>query len=400
MLNQASHLSLIPRLLPGSKSLSEESLELDRAFRDYYVERTLPVTRAALGFWIALVIVVSILDTFLMPSAFVEQTRSLRLMVTLVPLAMALLATFFVKQRIWVPNIVAAAALIAGASALAISAKAALSGATDVYWSLLFATICIYLVLGLTLRQSICSAWPLFVGYLAVSSASGIPTAESAYAVLFLALMNLVGTVASYRLERNAREAFDNKRELLRLARTDGLTGLFSRRAFDQHVRQIWKQAQRDEKRVAVVVADIDHFKLYNDCYGHRMGDGCIRAIAEVVGASVNRPLDMVARYGGEEFVIVLYDPTIGFLESFTRSLCHKITDLDIEHKASETTASVSLSIGAAITEAAGQVGPDHLIRQADDALYEAKKQGRNQAIIYRSEWGQQTTANLAKVLY
>lgn len=400
MLNQATHLSRIPRLLPRSKALSAESQDLDRAFRDYYVQRTLPVTRAALGLWIALVISVSVLDTFLMPSVFVEQTLSLRIMAMLAPLAMALLATFVVKQRLWVSNIVAVAALLAGAGALVISAKAVQTGASDVYWSLLFATFCIYVVLGLTLRQSICTAWPLFIGYLAISSASVMPAGESAYAVLFLALLNFIGTFASYVLERNAREVFDNKQELLRLARTDGLTGLFSRRAFDQHVRQIWKQAQRDEKRVAVAVADIDHFKLYNDCYGHRMGDGCIRAVAEVVGASVNRPLDMVARYGGEEFVIVLYDPTIGFLETFTNGLCHKITDLDIEHKASETTASVSLSIGAAITEAAGQVGPDHLIRQADDALYEAKKQGRNQAIIYRSEWGQQTTANLAAVLY
>ena len=400
MLNQATHLSRIPQLLPRAKALSAESRELDQAFRDYYVQRTLPVTRAALGVWIALVTSVAALDTFLMPATFVEQTLSLRIMTMLAPLVMALLATFVVKQRLWVPNIVAVAALITGASALAISAKALQTGASDVYWSLLFATFCIYIVLGLTLRQSICTAWPLFIGYLAVSSASAMPIGESAYAVLFLALLNVIGTFASYLLERNAREVFDNKRELLRLARTDGLTGLFSRRAFDQHVRQVWKQAQRDGKRVAVAVADIDHFKLYNDCYGHRMGDGCIRAVAEVVGASVNRPLDMVARYGGEEFVIVLYDPTAGFLETFTSGLCRKITDLDIEHKASETTANVSLSIGAAITETAGQVGPDHLIRQADDALYEAKQQGRNQAIIYRNEWGQQTTANLASVLF
>lgn len=107
----------------------------------------------------------------------------------------------------------------------------------------------------------------------------------------------------------------------------------------------------------------------------------------------------MVARYGGEEFVIALYDPTPGFLDSFARGLCQKIIDLDIEHEASETTPVVSLSIGAAITEASGHVKADQLIRQADDALYEAKSQGRNQAVIYRSEWGQQTTANLASVL-
>lgn len=399
MLNEATHVSLVPRLLPGASTATDESRELDRLFRKYYVDRTLPVARAALCLWAVWIIGVTVLDAFLMPPAFVEQTVLIRLIGMLAPLAAAFAATFFVKQRLWLPYLTAFAAFLSGAMALVISALAIQIGATDVYWSLVFAMSCTYLLLGLTLRQSISVAWPLFIGYLALSSVSAMPMQESAYGILFLGLLNSVGTVASYLLERNGREVFDSKQELLRLARTDGLTGLFSRRAFDQHMRQIWKQAQRDEKRVAVIVADIDHFKLYNDCYGHRMGDGCIRAVAEVVAASVNRPLDMVARYGGEEFVIVLYDPTPSFLETFTHGLCQKVIGLDIEHKASETSPIVSLSIGAAITEAAGHVNPDHLIRQADDALYEAKNQGRNQAIVYRAEWGKQTTASLAAVL-
>ncbi|MGI9237818.1 MAG: diguanylate cyclase domain-containing protein, partial [Woeseiaceae bacterium] len=390
MLNQATHLSPSPRLLPGSNATSEESRELDREFRVFHVERMLPVTRAALGLWLALGISVSVLDAVIAPAGFGDRTLSLRIMVALIPLSAALLATFLLKRRLWLPYILAAAAFLAGVAALAISATALQLGALDVYGSVVFATMCVYLVLGLTLRQAICTAWPLYIGYLAISSVFAGSGQVSAYGVLFLGFLNFVGTIASYLLERNAREIFDNKRELLRLARTDGLTGLYSRRAFDQHLRQIWKQAQRDEKRVAVIVADIDHFKLYNDCYGHRMGDGCIRAIADVAAASVNRPLDMVARYGGEEFVLVLYDPTASYLESFTRGLCQKVIDLDIEHKASETVPIVSLSIGAAITEAAANLSADQLIRQADDALYEAKNQGRNQAIVYRTEWGQQ----------
>jgi len=399
MLNKATHLSIAPRLLPGRESVSDESLELDKSFRQFYTERTLSITRAALGLWMVLVIAVALMDAFLMPSPFVEQTAWMRILAMLVPISAALGATFLIKLRPWLPYVTAAAAFLAGVAALAVSASALQTGATDTYWSFLFATFSIYLVLGLTLRQSISAAWPLFIGYLAVSSMPGVPVEQSAYGAVFLGALNLIGTFGSYRLERGAREFYDSKLENLRLERTDGLTGLFSRRAFDQHVRQIWKQAQRDKKRVAIIVADIDHFKLYNDCYGHRMGDGCIRAVAGVVADSANRPLDMVARYGGEEFVVVLYDPTPGFLETFTRGLCQKVTGLNIDHKASETTPTVSLSIGAAITEAAGHVNSDHLIRQADDALYEAKSQGRNQAIVYRTEWGQQTTANLAAVL-
>ena len=293
MLNQATHISLAPRLLPGSDSDTTELRDLDRAFRLFYVERMLPVTRSALGIWLVLVIAVTVLDTFLMPQAFVEQTVALRVVAMLLPLVAALAATFLINKRLWLPYVTAVAAFVVGASALAVGAKAVQVGATDVYWSIVFATSCIYSVLGLTLRQSIGTAWPLFIGYLGISGASSMTIEASAYGVLFLGLLNVIGPFVSYLLERNARELFDNKQELLRLARTDGLTGLFSRRAFDQHVRQIWKQARRDEKRVAVAVADIDHFRLYNDCYGHRMGDGCIRAVAGVVAESVNRPLDM-----------------------------------------------------------------------------------------------------------
>ena len=200
-------------------------------------------------------------------------------------------------------------------------------------------------------------------------------------------------------LERGARELFDDKRELVRLVHTDGLTGLFNRRTFDQHLRQVWKQAQREEKHIAIIVADIDHFKLYNDCYGHRMGDDCIKAVADVLANSVSRPLDMVARYGGEEYVILLYDPSPDFLQSYVQGLCQSVAALEVEHKASETLRSVSLSIGAALTDASSNVAAAQLIRQADDALYEAKDQGRNRAVVYRTEWGQQTTANLAATL-
>ncbi len=399
MLNQAVHLPLSPRILPDTAATSDESMGLDTEFRRYFLQRMLPFTRVGLGIWIVLALTACVFDGLIAPEAFAERAIPLRVFTMLVPLSAALVATFVIRHRIWLPYLVASAAGIAGFSAVAVGAVAARTGAIDVYGSAIFSTLCIYLVLGLTLRQSIAVAWPVFFAYLGVSSVLSFPFQAAAYGVLFLGLTNIIGSVSSFLIERSGRESFDNKQELRRLERTDGLTGLFSRRAFDQHLRQIWKQAEREDSRVAVVVADIDHFKLYNDCYGHRMGDGCIRAVADVVATSVNRPLDMVARYGGEEFVIVLYDPTPGFLESFSRGLCHKIIDLSIEHKASETKPVVSLSIGAAITEASGPVKADQLIRQADDALYEAKNQGRSQAIVYRSEWGQQTTANLASVL-
>jgi len=399
MLNQARHLQLNPEFLPGSFPTSEESKAIDREFRRYYVGQKLPVARAAIGLGFLLTIAVCVLDISLMPRAFAERAISLRIMLMLIPLSLAFGATFLFKERVWLPHLIALVAFVVGVSALAIGTIAARMGAEMVTWAIIFTTFNIYLVLGLTLRQSVLAGWPIFFVYLGAGLVLGAPLQKIAYGALFLGFSNLIGTYASYILERNAREIFDNKRELMRLARTDGLTGLFNRRAFDQHLRQVWKQAVRDDKNVAVIVADIDHFKLYNDCYGHVKGDECIRTIAEVLAASISRPLDMVARYGGEEYIVVLYDPSLSFLDAFARGLGHKVVELEIEHKGSEAVPSVSLSIGAAITEAAGKLTADQLLRQADDALYEAKKQGRNRAIVYRTEWGQQTTAQLAAVL-
>jgi diguanylate cyclase (GGDEF)-like protein len=399
MLNQATHLPLTPNLLPGGSPATVESQALDREFRRYYMARKLPVARVAIGLGFMLVLAVCILDMSLMPEAFYEKAIPLRIVTMLIPMSVLLGATFLFKERAWLPYLIASVAFLVGVSALYLGNIAAQTGAEMAFWGVVFTTLSAYLVLGLTLRQSVSVGWLIFFIYAISGIVTGVPPQVIVYGSLFLGFANLIGTYASYLLERNAREIFDNRHELMRLARTDGLTGLFNRRAFSQHLRQVWKQALRDDKHIAILVADIDHFKLYNDCYGHQKGDECIKKVADVLAATVSRPLDMVARYGGEEYVIVLFDPTVGFLDAFVRGLCHKVVELDIEHKGSEATPNVSLSIGAAITEAAGNVTPDQLIRQADDALYEAKTQGRNQAVIYRTEWGQQTTAQLAAVL-
>jgi len=399
MLNQAVHLPLTPSILRDSLVTTNESTALDQEFRRYHTSRSLPAARAAIVIGMVLVIAICVLDMLGKPQVFVEQAVSLRIMLMLIPMSVVLGATFLARKQSWLPYLIAFGALLVGLSALMVGVISMRLGGPLIYLGVIFTTFNIYLVLGLTLRQSVATGWSIFLAYIGFGFVFGAPLLEMAYGVLILGFSNVIGSYASLLLERSARENFDNKREFMRLTRTDGLTGLFNRRAFDQHLRQLWSQARRDDKKIAVIVADIDHFKLYNDCYGHRMGDDCIKAVADALAESVSRPLDIVARYGGEEYVIVLYDPTANFLESFARDLCQKVVDVDIEHKASETAPNVSLSIGAAITEAAGHVTADQLIRQADDALYEAKNQGRNQAIVYRTEWGQQTTAHLAALL-
>jgi len=399
MQNQAHHLALKPRLWSRSTTETDESRAMEVDFRRHYLERMLPYIRASLGLGIALVVIVSVIDMLLAPKAFFEPVVPLRLITMLLPLAVAMGAVIFLKERRGLPYLLAGVSVVVGSSAIWIDTLAAGSDIPGTSWLIVYITFNAYLLLGLTFRQSVVVGWSLFVLFGAIGLAQGIPPQQLTYGALFLGGCNLVGSWGAFMLERSARELFDNKRELVRLAHTDGLTGLFNRRTFDQHLRQVWKQTQREEKHIAVIVADIDHFKLYNDCYGHRLGDDCIKAVADVLANSVSRPLDMVARYGGEEYVILLYDPDPEFLQSYAEGLCQDVADLEVEHKASETLLCVSLSIGAALTDASSNVATDQLIRQADDALYEAKHQGRNRAVVYRTEWGQQTTANLAAVL-
>ena len=370
----------------------------DQAFRQYYVDRTLPIARAAIGIGVALIVAITIIDLFMMPEAFIEKVLPLRIVTMLIPMLGVVGATFLLSKRSWLPYLLQLVAILVGVSAVVTSFIAIQTDVDMVFGGAIFLTFAIYVALGLNSRQSMTAGWSTYAAYLFLAIGLDIPAHDVTYGAFLLGASNVIGTFVSFRLERNAREIFDNSRELKRLARTDALTGLFNRRTFDEHLGKVWKQARRDEKTVAIVIADIDHFKLYNDCYGHHKGDQCVSAIADALTVAVSRPLDLVARYGGAEFAMVLFDPTPAFLESFTQGLCHKVVDLDIEHKASEATPTVSLSVGAAIATAASTT-PEQLLRQADDALYEAKNQGRNQAIVYRTEWGQQTTAHLAAVL-
>lgn len=371
----------------------------DQAFRQYYVERTLTVTRAAIGTGVLLVIALTIIDVTLMPEAFIERVVPLRIGAMLIPLLGVLGATFLFSKQKWFPYLLQSVAILVGVSSVYAVVIALQTDAPMVSGSTIFLTFTIYLVLGLNFRQSVTAGWSVFAAFLLIGVGLDMPVHDVTYGAFLLGASNLIGTYASYRLERNAREIFDGNEKLKRLARTDSLTGLYNRRTFDEHVSKVWKQARRDEKQIGIAIVDIDHFKLYNDCYGNRQGDETIKAVADTLAAAVGRPLDVVARYDGAAFAVVLYGPTSAFLDSLTRTLCHKVVDLDIEHKASEATPTVSVSVGAAIADAAGTMTPEQLLRQTDDALYEAKSQGRNQAIVYRTEWGQQTTSHLAAVL-
>jgi diguanylate cyclase (GGDEF)-like protein len=177
--------------------------------------------------------------------------------------------------------------------------------------------------------------------------------------------------------------------ELRRTATTDALTGVANRRQFDELLEHEWLRARRSGEPVSLLMIDVDHFKLYNDLYGHPKGDICLRHVAQVLKRASRRPADVVARYGGEEFMILLpQTPRLG-AQHVAQEVLEAVAAFGILHDDSQTTHYVSVSVGIACFDDAsgcwaydspGLLGASDLVRAADKALYSAKHAGRGQA--------------------
>jgi diguanylate cyclase (GGDEF)-like protein len=191
---------------------------------------------------------------------------------------------------------------------------------------------------------------------------------------------NLIGAAGCYALERANRMAFLDRRRLAHVALHDGLTGLLNRAALEEQVRKVYQQAARDRTSVSVVLIDIDHFKAYNDRYGHQAGDQCLRAVANAVrDAARRRPLDLVARYGGEELIAVLFGADRTHAENIARAVLESVRELRIPHLGSATRPYVTASVGAAtLSVGCSEYSHDLAVQMADRALYAAKEDGRD----------------------
>ncbi len=174
-----------------------------------------------------------------------------------------------------------------------------------------------------------------------------------------------------------ARELDTANQELKRLSASDGLTGIANRRFFDEHLSREWRRARRGSGEIAILMCDIDHFKAYNDTYGHQAGDDCLRQVARKIRDSMERAADLAARYGGEEFVVLLPDTPIEGAHIVAEKLRQAIHALNLPH-AGSLHRLVTLSIGVAALPAGDDNTSQTLIEAADRALYRAKHAGRN----------------------
>jgi len=166
--------------------------------------------------------------------------------------------------------------------------------------------------------------------------------------------------------------------KLLSLSNLDGLTGIPNRRYFDDYMQMSLKDAIRDSDMLAIIMIDIDYFKLYNDNYGHIKGDECLIHVAKKIFSSIKRPRDFVARYGGEEFVVVLPSTNKEGARQIAETIRKNIRELCIPHDDSQVSHYVTISLGVAAIIPKASDTIEAFISRADDALYEAKFNGRN----------------------
>lgn len=192
------------------------------------------------------------------------------------------------------------------------------------------------------------------------------------------------------RLETMRRKLLDlsselaiANRELEKLSRQDGLTGIANRRYFDTYMLTELQRAARAREPLSLILMDVDFFKLYNDCYGHQAGDQCLRQVADALRAAARRPADLPARYGGEEFAMVLPETAMDGAIDVAESMQALIARAAISHSRSEVGASITLSLGISSMIPDQDSMPEDLIKHADSALYQAKHQGRNRIVVF-----------------
>ncbi|MEQ8398864.1 diguanylate cyclase [Thalassobaculum sp.] len=168
---------------------------------------------------------------------------------------------------------------------------------------------------------------------------------------------------------------------LTNLAYLDGLTGIANRRRFDEYAAVEWQRARRHARSVSVILIDVDQFKHYNDRYGHQEGDACLQQIANALRTTVHRPADLVARYGGEEFVCLLPETPAEGAREIAERMRAAVAQLGIAHVGATAAECVTISLGASCTVVDMDTELETALNAADENLYKAKANGRNQVV-------------------
>ncbi|HET6628466.1 MAG TPA: diguanylate cyclase [Woeseiaceae bacterium] len=235
-----------------------------------------------------------------------------------------------------------------------------------------------FFFVGLRYREALLSTLLTMASFIVAAIAFDLPLPVLLHACTLLLLVGGACAIAARHLETWSRTSFLTRRVIAELAQHDTLTGVKNRRIFDEHLERLWPQAIADGRTIAILLIDVDHFKPYNDRYGHQAGDRALQRIAGTLETFACRPSDVLARYGGEEFAAILYDVDALQAHEVAERMRRAVSELAIEHAGSRTAGAVTVSVGVSAIAPVAERKARGALQLADQALYEAKRRGRN----------------------
>lgn len=354
---------------------------LEAEYRTYVSHRSELNVRRQLALAAAILVGVMGLDFGLLPSALAGHATVTRFWLALVPMVVAFALTHY-RRVLW-PRQVAGVlvALGVGLTSLTIGdglAAAGFPAFAGGYVIVVFA----YFFLGLYYVNAVAAGLALTASYVAIALLIGTQPTSVLYATYNLLVLNAACAFGAGQLELARRRDFLKERLLSYRATSDQLSGLANRRAFDTRLDESWGRACQMRGPLALFLIDIDHFKAYNDHYGHQAGDLAIHRVGQALQRALKRPQDFASRYGGEEFAAIV--PDIGEDDAVlvAERIREAVLDENIEHAHSSTGNRVSVSIGVAHLHpwSSGRTAKG-LVQVADEALYAAKQRGRNRVV-------------------
>jgi diguanylate cyclase (GGDEF)-like protein len=355
---------------------------LESAYRDDQFHDSVSYLRVSLTILIALVVAIVEIDNVVIPKIGAAVPNGARLGVMITVLAIALALTFLRSAPRWYPPVTTLLMMVALMGVVWTGLMAWSLGEPRAFVRLVIVTIALYFVLGLRFRLALAANLVAIACYAGAAIAISMPADVLGQFLAMLVMSSVICAIGAYNLEHARRTAWLKGQLLAELALRDGLTGIHNRRRLDEHLEQVLQQCQRDRKPLALLFADIDYFKAYNDHYGHRAGDDALKAVAEVHGLFARRPLDMAARFGGEEFALVLFDTDREQAVRIGEAIMDGVLGLRIAHAHSAAASSLTISIGMVCGVPTAEDSCASLLQRADQALYAAKHGGRNQTHV------------------
>jgi len=341
---------------------------LEAEFRRGQADRTPSILRLPLWLALLLVGVLSMLDGRALPPELSLQTNVIRLGLVAPLLALSLLATYpgnLIRFAARLRNITAG--VWAAATVLLVWLTQDLGPGAGVLWEALAVTLYLYLLLGLGLAPALLSASAiLFAVFL---FRTGDSTPATAYGPVLLTFANIIGAVASFRMERVSRAVFLEREVISLVVGTDSDTGIPNRQVFDTHLRSIWRQAQRESKSAAVMLVEIDFFEAFTRRYGQLVADNALRRVAHAVMSCARRPLDRAARFDDTRIALALFDPEAEFIETVAGRVRSEVALLDIPNEEPEAKGSLTVSVGIAYLQAHPGRSEDSLLDEVTEAL-------------------------------